>query len=103
MASNYQLFWTDEAISNLDSILLYLEKNWTQKEILNFKKKLGQQLKLIENNPLLFPISEFCPTMRKAVLSKQTILFYELKETTIFLVYLFNTNQNQSRIKPLSM
>ncbi len=42
MASDYKIFWTNEAIDNLESILGYLNVRWTQCEIDNFKKKLAK-------------------------------------------------------------
>jgi hypothetical protein len=30
---DYKIFWTDEALNNLERILDYLQENWTQKEI----------------------------------------------------------------------
>ncbi|RPJ67836.1 MAG: type II toxin-antitoxin system RelE/ParE family toxin [Alphaproteobacteria bacterium] len=99
MDSEYKIYWTDEAISNLESILDYLKNYWTQREINNFKKKLGKQVKLIENNPKLFPVSRNNCRLRKAVLSKQTTIFYELSGQMIYLVYLFNTRQSPKKIK----
>ena len=99
MDSDYKILWTDEAIRNLETILDYLKCNWTQKEIDKFKKKLGRQIELIEKNPRLFPASRYKSRLRKAVLSKQTTIFYELSGDMIYLVYLFNTNQNPKRIK----
>jgi len=74
---DYKLFWSKESISNLDSILAYLESEWTNREIANFKRKLSKQLELIEKNPRLFTVSDVQPRLRKAVLSKQTTIFYE--------------------------
>jgi len=99
MDSDYKIYWTDEAISNLESILDYLKSYWTQREINNFKKKLGKQVKLIEKNPKLFPVSRYNSRLRKAVLSKQTTIFYELSGQMIYLVYLFNTRQSPKKIK----
>lgn len=99
MDSDYKIFWTDEAIKNLESILGYLKGRWTQREIDNFKKKLGKQIKLIEANPKLFPCSKYNSRLRKAVLSKQTTIFYEVSGHTIYLVYLFNNHQSIERIK----
>jgi plasmid stabilization system protein ParE len=98
MDSEYKIYWTEEAISNLESILDYLKSNWTQREINNFKKKLGKQIDLIEKNPKLFPISGYNNRLRKAVLSKQTIIFYELSGQVIYLIYLFNSKQSIKKI-----
>ena len=99
MAFNYKIFWTNEAISNLEEILNYLNNRWTQREIDNFKKRLAKQISIIEQNPNLFPISRYNPRLRKAVLSKQTTIFYQVSDQIIYLVYLFNTEQDIERIK----
>jgi plasmid stabilization system protein ParE len=99
MASDYKIFWTNEAINNLESILNYLSNNWTQREIENFKNRLSKQIRLIQQNPYLFPISHYNYRLRKAVLSKQVTIFYELSGQIIYLVYLFNNQQDIERIK----
>ncbi len=98
MGSDFKVFWTDEAIKNLQSIMDYLDSQWTQREIDNFKKKLAKQIELIETNPKLFPVSEYNPRLRKAVLSKQTTIFYEIADRMIYLVYLFNSRQDIEKI-----
>ena len=98
MGSDFKVFWTDEAIKNLQSIMDYLDCQWTQREIDNFKKKLAKQIELIETNPRLFPVSEYNPCLRKAVLSKQTTIFYEIADRMIYLVYLFNSRQDIGKI-----
>ncbi len=98
MGSDFKVFWTDEAIKNLQSIMDYLDCQWTQREIDNFKKKLAKQIELIEKNPKLFPVSEYNPRLRKAVLSKQTTIFYEIADRMIYLVYLFNNRQDIEKI-----
>jgi plasmid stabilization system protein ParE len=76
---DYKLFWSDESLDNLKGIISYLESEWSEKEVVAFKKKLSRQLDLIVMNPKLFPVSDRRPRLRKAVLSKQTTIFYELK------------------------
>ncbi len=48
---DYKLFWSKESLSNLEGILSYLKSEWTEKELLSFKKKLSKQLELIQKNP----------------------------------------------------
>lgn len=98
MASNYKIYWTAEAINNLESILSYLSNFWTQREIENFKVKLSKQLNLIQQNPFLFPVSTYNPRLRKAVLSKQIIVFYEISQGRIYLIYLFNTKKDSHNL-----
>ena len=96
---DYKLFWSKESLSNLDSILSYPESEWTEKELVAFKKKLSHQLDLIEKNPKLFPVSNINPRLRKAVLSKLTTIYYELKDFEIHIAYLFNSRMDIKKIK----
>jgi plasmid stabilization system protein ParE len=96
---DYKLFWSDEAVRNLEEILDDLNYKWTQKEVTNFKEKLNRQLELIISNPYLFPASQYKPRLRKAVLSKQTTIFYEIRENRIYLAYLHLNRKDIGRIK----
>ena len=96
---DYKIHWTDESIRNLEVILDYLKFKWTDKEIINFKDKLNHQLDLIKQNPMMFPSSQYQPRLRKAVLSKQTTIFYEVKENIIYLAYLHINRKDINNIK----
>ena len=95
----YKLFWTEEAILNLEDILDYLLLAWSQVEVNNFKQKLSKQLELILTFPKMFPVSNYNPRLRKAVLSRQTSIFYEIKGSIIYIVYLFVNRKNIETIK----
>jgi len=41
---DYKIFWTKEAIRNLEEIIDYLYSKWTQREVDNFKTKLSKQI-----------------------------------------------------------
>lgn len=94
-----KIFWSEESLNNLEDILAYLYHKWTEKEVANFKSKLSSQLDLISKFPNLFPASEMNPNLRKAVLSKQTTVFYQVQNENIYIVYLFDTRQNPDKIK----
>ena len=95
----YKLFWTDEAINNLEEILDYLKRRWIQREINNFKNKLKKHLDLISRFPLMFPISDYNPRLRKSVVSKQTSVYFEIKNGMIYIAYIFVTRKNINKIK----
>jgi plasmid stabilization system protein ParE len=96
---DYKIFWSEEAIQNLVEIIDYLSSNWSHKEVDNFKLKLSRQIGLIKRNPRLFPISNFQPRLRKAVLSKQTSIYYEVKDNLIYLAYIFVNHKNPNKIR----
>jgi len=95
----YKLFWSDEAINNLENILDYLSNKWSQREVDNFKRKLKKHLELISRFPLMFPVSEYNPRLRKAVLSKQTTIYFEIKNGMVYLVFLFINRKDIGKIK----
>lgn len=47
----------------------------------------------------MFPVSDFQPRLRKAVLSKQTSIFYEFNNDIIYLAYLFVNFRSHERLK----
>ena len=96
---DYKVLWSDESLQNLEAILDYLESEWTEKEVLKFKSKLSRQIELISINPRIFPVSEFQPRLRKAVLSKHTTVFYELTDLTVKIAYLFSNKMDPKKIK----
>lgn len=98
MESEFEIFWTKESLTNLDDILQFLSFKWTLKEVANFKYKLSKQLEIISKFPYIFPASKINPTLRKAVLSKQTTVLYQIKSRRIYIIYLFDTRQNPDKM-----
>jgi len=96
---DYKLFWSDESLDNLKDITSYLETEWSERELIGFKTKLSKQLDLIVKNPKLFPVSDFQPRLRKAILSKQTTIFYEIRDYEIHIAYLFSNRMDIKKIK----
>ena len=96
---DYKLRWSDESVRNLEDILDYLKNKWTEKEIKKIKEKLNRQLNITIQNPYIFPVSNYNPRLRKAVLSKQTTIFYELRDEIIYLAYIHANKRDIGRIK----
>jgi plasmid stabilization system protein ParE len=99
MKSTYRIIWTDEAYKNLQHIIDFLEKSWTEKEIRKFVRLLDKQLVLITKNPALYPYSKKSRHIHKSVLTKQITLYYRVVETDIYLVTLFDSRQNPDKLK----
>lgn len=101
MKSTYKLIWSDEALRNLKKIIEYLERRWSEKEVSKFSKLLDNNLELISAKPLLFPVSQDFPQFRKAVISPQTSIYYEVVNEEIHLITLFDNRQNPNKLKKL--
>lgn len=99
MKNTYKLVWSDEALINLKGIIDYLEKRWTKREIKKFAQLLDKQLNLIQNNPLLFSESHRSHGLRKAVLSRQTTIYYKIVNFEIHIITLFDNRQNPNKLR----
>ena len=99
MKSGYKLLWSERALADLQNIINYLAENWTQKEIQNFARRLDKRLDLIAINPALFPKTAKRKNMRRSVLTKQTVIYYQTRENIINIVALFNPRQSPKKLK----
>lgn len=99
MKNTYKIIWSDEALKKLAGIIEYLDLRWTAREIRNFSRLLDRQINLIQMNPELFPTSSTSNGLRKAVLTKQTTIFYRFDDLKIKNVTLFDNRQNPLKMK----
>ena len=99
MTNTYKIFWSDESLNNLNSIVGYLELNWTEKEIKKFLNHLDKRIQLISSNPLIFPSTEKNRNIHKSVLSKQTSIFYRVSNNQIEILSIFDNRQNPDKLK----
>lgn len=99
MQSGYRLFWSDKAVADLENIINYLRKEWTQKEIQKFARKLDRRLNLILVNPRLFPKTGRRKNIRRSVLTKHTVIYYEMKEKELTIVTLFDPRQHPKKLR----
>jgi plasmid stabilization system protein ParE len=99
LQSGYKLLWSDRALEDLRKIIDYLEENWTYREIQNFARKLDKRLDLIVSNPRLFPKTSNRKNIRKSVLSKHTVIYYELAKDSVTIATLFDPRQNPKKLK----
>jgi len=90
-----KIHWTPRAEKGLDSVLEYLEREWTAKEILQLEKKINQVTGQISLNPNLYAKSETSKELHKAVVDKNNYLVYRVnkKISTIEIINFRGTKQ----------
>jgi plasmid stabilization system protein ParE len=57
MKNGYKVFWTENALIELEVTIRYLQSNWTTIEIRNLFESLDKTITLLSRNPLIFPVS----------------------------------------------
>ena len=99
MKNGLKIRWTDEATKNLESIIIYLESNWTDKELKKFFQKLEKQILILSNFPEAYPLSQNKKGIHQCVLSKNLTIYYKIKEDSIVLISIFDTRQDPDKLK----
>lgn len=94
----YQIRWTPEAAETFETIIRYLNENWSEHEIINFVRKTNHLLTQISLYPEMFKASSKKP-IRVANITWQTNLFYQIEEVekTIILLSFWDNRQNPER------
>jgi hypothetical protein len=49
-----EIYWTQEAITNYNNVIEYLEDNWTEGEILMFTSQVSNTLNLLAKGNVVF-------------------------------------------------
>ena len=93
MPDTYSIVWSLRASKDLDKILDYLEMQWTEREIKKFVQLLEHRLQLISRHPKLYPVSGKKPDIHRSVLSRQTSIYYQVKQMEIVIIALTDNRQ----------
>ncbi|MBK7174362.1 MAG: type II toxin-antitoxin system RelE/ParE family toxin [Bacteroidales bacterium] len=97
MKSGLKIRWTEEATKNLDSIITYLEDNWTNKELTRFFTKLEKQISILSIFPEAFPISKKKSQVHRCVFMKQLTIYYAIESEHLVLLSIFDNRQNPGK------
>ncbi|WP_026976691.1 type II toxin-antitoxin system RelE/ParE family toxin [Flavobacterium tegetincola] len=99
MKSGYEILWTDNTLKELSKTILYLEENWTEKELQNLASQLEQTLKLISQNPYLFQVSDIKEDVRRAVVLTLNTIYYRILEDKVEILSFFLNRRNPKERK----
>ena|SRR5680860_25070 len=87
------------AVLKLENLTAYLSEKWSESSKDRFLLRLNAKIESIQFNPELYPASVFDPDLRKCVVTKQTVILYEIQDDFIFILNLIDTRQNPRKIK----
>lgn len=89
-----ELVFTDKASEMLISVALFIEQKWNLKQADKFLLKAYQTFDLILEHPFIFKASTLDPKIRIGIIAKQCSFFYEVKDTEIVILFLWDNRQN---------
>ncbi len=87
------------AEKKLEDLFAYLIREWSAKVKADFIEKLDSSIEIIKNQPELFPMSKKAKSLRKCVITKQTILYYRFNSKRINIVTIFDARQNPNKLE----
>lgn len=91
-----KVIWTPQAEQTFETVLDYLEMEWSEKEKVNFVKATDKIIQLISRQPYLFRrVSK--PGFREALVTKHNLLLYKIKENSIDLITFWDTRKDPKK------
>ena len=93
-----QVIFSKRAKVRLENLLDFLEKEWSKKSKNDFINKLDRSIAQISKLPVSCPESKKFKGLFKCVVTRQTTIFYRIKDQTIQVITLFDTRQNPNKL-----
>jgi plasmid stabilization system protein ParE len=93
-----KIVWTKRAIAGYDQVIIYLEEQWTEKEVRNFVQQTEEFFRLLKEYPEMLQKTEKYKNVYRGPINKHTILTYRV-EPRKKLIELINIRS--ARKKPL--
>ena len=97
----YEVIISGDVLKMLDSIVFYLENNWSKKIAKKFLINFYAKVDALVSNPAINPKSSKSKStsIRKMLITKHNMLYYEVHDNTIELLQLFDTRQSPAKNK----
>lgn len=90
---------SERAEKNLDKIAAYLKNEWSERVKQNFIIKLFNVINQIAISPLMYPPSTIKKNVRKCVITKHTIMYYQVNSKEIEILTIQDSRQNSAFLK----
>ena len=91
-----KIIWSLKAIASFDKIVIYLEKNWTAREIEKLVSNTQKTLQQIESEAIKFR-SSGKKNIHEVLITKHNLLIYRVKKNQIDLIVFYDTRQDPKK------
>lgn len=90
----YEIEWSEDAIDDFEKIVTYLEQKWSEEIAADFAIRVSKVIDLLQKMPFAYPLVSKKRDVRRCVVTKQTNMFYKVKNSTVTLLAFFDSRQN---------
>jgi len=94
----YSVYQSPLAEKKLFQLLDYLESEWGLNSKATFVKKLRTAIKNLEVVPYSFPLADAKIGIHKCVVTKQTSIYYRIRNEEIEIITLMDNRQDQEKL-----
>ena len=95
---SFPVIWAPSAKEDYAALLEYVEKNFGLDAALELLDNTEKLLEEIAAFPSMFPASDKRKDIRKAVISKQTSLFYRISQDQVQILYVLDNRQDPDNL-----
>jgi len=99
MKSGFRVFWTDNALAELQQTFDYLRDNFGEIQLRRLAREIEFVLEFISKFPKAYPESDKQKGIRKAIVLKFNSLYYRSDEKTVEILSFFSNRQGPEKIK----
>jgi len=96
MDEPYVVEWTKRSLLNAISIKKYLIKKFSSKEVSKFESLLKQFELTVSNFPTLYPESQSQKLLRRAVIHKNTTVYYIFDRNKVTVIAMKDNRQERA-------
>jgi plasmid stabilization system protein ParE len=93
------IIWSPQSDDDVENVLLYLEADWPPYVKIEFLNTLFTTLDWISSNPHIFIKPNESDSIRKYVMSEYHTLYFEIFDSKIDLLRIFDTRQDPNKLK----
>lgn len=98
MKNGYKIFWTPNALKELEQTIEYLQNNFTDREIRRLVDKIESSIEIISQNPFIFPVSE-SKDVHKAIILQFNTMYYRINDSDVEILSFFSNKQSPQKRK----
>ncbi|WP_437373752.1 type II toxin-antitoxin system RelE/ParE family toxin [Maribacter litoralis] len=96
MDKPYEVEWTKRSLQNAVAIRNYLLLKFTKKEVSKFESLLRQFELTVSNFPTLYPESQSQKNLRRAVIHKNTTVYYVFDKDKVTVIAMKDNRQDKA-------
>jgi plasmid stabilization system protein ParE len=91
-----KVIWSPRAIASFDTIIKYLQKEWTEKEIIKLVTSTQKVLLKIASGSITFRTSSK-QGIHEVLITKHNLLIYRIKKNQIELLVFYDTRRHPKK------